>query len=57
MNQNFDNCMSMLLEPEGGYVNSQSELGGLLNIGITKRTCVEFIVMVLSQVKLSWLIY
>ena len=53
MKQNFDKFMSSLLEHEGGYVNSQGELGGLSDIGITKRTCVEFTVMVLSQVKLS----
>ena len=54
---NLDNCISLLLEREGCYVKPQDELSGLSDIGITKRTFDDFIIMVLSQVKLSWLIY
>ena len=42
MNQNFDKCMSMLLEHEGGYVNHPSDPGGMTNLGVTKRTYDEF---------------
>ena len=42
MNQNFDNCMDMLLEHEGGYVNDSRDPGGMTNLGITKRVYDEF---------------
>ena len=42
MNENFDKCMSMLLEHEGGYVNHPSDPGGMTNLGVTKRTYDEF---------------
>lgn len=57
MNLNFDKCMSLLLEHEGGYAKPRAEFGGLSDLGITKRTCDDFIITVLYQVKLSWLIY
>ena len=42
MNQNFDKCMTLLLEHEGGYVNHPSDPGGMTNLGVTKRTFDEF---------------
>lgn len=44
MNKNFDKCMSMLLEHEGGFVdgNKIGDPGGLTNMGITKRTYDEY---------------
>ena len=42
MNKNFDKCMSMLLEHEGGYVNHPDDPGGMTNMGITKRTFDEY---------------
>ena len=42
MNSNFDKCMSMLLEHEGGYVNHPDDPGGMTNMGITKRTYDDF---------------
>ena len=39
LNQNFDKCMTMLLEHEGGYVNHSKDPGGMTNLGITKRVC------------------
>ena len=42
MNQNFDKCMEMLLEHEGGYVNDSRDPGGMNKLGITKRVCDEF---------------
>jgi len=38
MKANFDKCLSMLLEHEGGYVNSKHDPGGMTNLGITQRT-------------------
>ena len=37
MNQNFEKCMEMLLEHEGGYVNDSRDPGGMTDLGITKR--------------------
>ena len=44
MNQNFEHCMEMLLEHEGGFVdvNQIGDPGGLTNLGVTKRTYDEF---------------
>ena len=42
MNMNFDQCMSMLLAHEGGYVNHPSDPGGMTNLGVTKRTYDEY---------------
>ena len=42
MNQNFDKCLEMLLEHEGGYVNHSKDPGGMTNLGITKRVYDEF---------------
>lgn len=37
MKQNFDQCLEMLLEHEGGYVNDKHDSGGETNLGVTKR--------------------
>ena len=42
MTKNFDKCLSMLLEHEGGYVNHPDDPGGMTNMGITKRTYDDF---------------
>ena len=44
MNINFDRCMEMLLEHEGGYVNGNKigDPGGITNMGVTKRTYDEY---------------
>lgn len=42
MNRNFDECLSMLLKHEGGYVNHPKDPGGMTNLGITKRVYDEF---------------
>ena len=39
MNQNFDKCLEMLLEHEGGYVNDSLDPGGITNLDITMRVC------------------
>ena len=37
MKNNFDKCLHMLLEHEGGYVNNKHDKGGMTNLGVTKR--------------------
>jgi lysozyme family protein len=43
MKSNFDKCLAMLLEHEGGYVNSKHDRGGMTNLGVTKRVYDEWI--------------
>ena len=38
MNANFDKCLEMLLEHEGGFVNHPRDPGGITNLGVTKLT-------------------
>ena len=42
MNQNFNKCMEMLLQHEGGFVNHPSDPGGMTNLGVTKSTWDHF---------------
>ena len=37
MKSNFDKCLAMLLEHEGGYVNDPMDNGGMTNLGVTRR--------------------
>ena len=37
MKNNFDKCLHMLLEHEGGYVNNKHDKGGMTNLGVTKK--------------------
>jgi lysozyme family protein len=43
MKSNFSECLEMLLEHEGGYVNHPSDPGGMTNLGVTKRVYDEWI--------------
>jgi len=43
MKENFDKCLAMLLDHEGGYVNSKHDRGGMTNLGVTKRVYDEWI--------------
>ena len=43
MKENFDKCLAMLLEHEGGYVNSKHDRGGMTNLGVTKRVYDDWI--------------
>ena len=43
MKSNFNECLEMLLEHEGGYVNHPSDPGGMTNLGVTKRVYDEWI--------------
>lgn len=42
MRNNFSECLKMLLEHEGGYVDHPHDPGGMTNLGITKRTYDDF---------------
>ena len=37
MNKDFENCISVILANEGGYVWHPSDPGGETNFGITKK--------------------
>jgi len=43
MKSNFNECLEMLLEHEGGYVNHPSDPGGMTNLGVTKREYDEWL--------------
>ena len=42
MNSNFDKCLLMLLEHEGGFVDHPDDPGGMTNLGVTKKTYDSF---------------
>ena len=37
MKSNFNECLHMLLDHEGGVVNHPKDPGGMTNLGVTKR--------------------
>lgn len=43
MKKNFDKCLHMLLEHEGGYVNDSRDSGGMTNLGVTKRVYEDWV--------------
>jgi lysozyme family protein len=43
MKENFDKCLAMLLEHEGGYVNNVNDRGGMTNLGVTRRVYEDWI--------------
>jgi len=43
MKNNFDKCLEMLLEHEGGYVNNVNDRGGMTNLGVTKRVYEDWV--------------
>jgi lysozyme family protein len=42
MTGNFDTCLALLLEHEGGFVNHPKDPGGMTNLGVTKRVWEEW---------------
>jgi lysozyme family protein len=40
---NFEKCLSLLLEHEGGYSNLKNDNGGMTNLGITARVWEEWV--------------
>ena len=43
MNNNYDHCLEMLLEHEGGFVNHPKDPGGITNLGITKKVYEDWV--------------
>jgi hypothetical protein len=43
MENNFEQCLSLILKHEGGYVNNPKDPGGMTNLGVTKRVWEEWV--------------
>ena len=43
MKENFDRCLGMLLQHEGGFVNHPKDPGGMTNLGVTKKVYEEWV--------------
>jgi lysozyme family protein len=49
MNKNYDHCLEMLLEHEGGFVNHPEDPGGITNLGVTKKVYEEWVEREVSE--------
>lgn len=49
MKENFDKCLDMVLEHEGGYVNHPDDPGGRTNMGITQNTYESYLGRCVSE--------
>lgn len=43
MENNFEQCLALVLKHEGGYVNNPKDPGGMTNLGVTKRVWEEWV--------------
>ena len=43
MRENFNKCLEMVLEHEGGYVNNKNDRGGMTNLGVTRRVYEDWV--------------
>jgi len=43
MENNFEQCLALVLKHEGGYVNHPKDPGGMTNLGVTKRVWEEYV--------------
>lgn len=43
MENNYEQCLALVLKHEGGFVNLKSDPGGMTNLGVTKRVWEEWI--------------
>ena len=43
MQENYQQCLEMILHHEGGYVNHPEDPGGATNLGVTKRVYEEWV--------------
>jgi lysozyme family protein len=50
---NFKNCLSVILEHEGGYVDHPKDPGGATNMGITKQTYEDWFGKVVTKDKIQ----
>jgi len=41
--QNYEHCLHLLLEHEGGFVNHPSDPGGITNHGVTKKVYEDWV--------------
>jgi hypothetical protein len=42
MKENFDECFSLMLVHEGGYVNNPKDPGGMTNLGVTAKNWADY---------------
>jgi lysozyme family protein len=43
MKENFENCFSMVIKSEGGFVNNPKDPGGMTNLGVTRSAWEAFL--------------
>ena len=43
MQDNFEECLALVLKHEGGYVNNPRDPGGMTNLGVTKKVWEEWV--------------
>lgn len=43
MEDNFEQCLALVLKHEGGYVNNSKDPGGMTNLGVTKKVWEEWV--------------
>ena len=43
MEDNFEQCLALVLKSEGGYTNNPKDPGGMTNLGVTKKVWEEWV--------------
>jgi lysozyme family protein len=43
MNNNFEECLALVLKSEGGYVNNPKDPGGRTNLGVTQKVWEDYV--------------
>ena len=43
MQDNFEQCLALVLKHEGGFVNHPKDPGGMTNLGVTKKVWEEYV--------------
>jgi len=49
MENNFEQCLALVLRHEGGFVNHPKDPGGMTNLGVTKRVWEEWVGHVVDE--------